>query len=475
MPSTTPISRVWLVLPLILVCASASLAQSGSAPRGSDWELNIHAAALQPGLFDESSGALQVGGRLFRNFASGVSIGANFDWAAPQDVTLSPFGSSGASLLLYSAELAYRFPVSPRAEFFLGAGYGAARLSLDEAPPGAAASSTGTLIPVGAGFKILNRAISPSWAIRLEGRDNVILLDTGTSDGGVETEPRNNFEASVGFSLLFGSGAGDAVPADLDTDRDGVPDPRDFCLNRPGVPVDARGCPLREEPAPAVETDVPPGAVDVPDAADADPEGEPVPGAPARPDADRDGVPDSEDGCLATPEGVEVAPDGCPILPPPAAEAIPGDEDGDGVGDERDACPGTLPGLPTDERGCLARVRPDAADEPPVVFPEPREEREPPVAEAPVAEAPEAEAAPAGACIDDQRWAAGRGVVEFEGRSFRPAGFPQPVDRQYLRQVGSFEGVPIYVSDTAVSPYTDFWMPRCGDGNVFELFFEGGP
>jgi hypothetical protein len=440
----------------MIACASAALAQPASGQRSSDWELNLHASALKPGLFEESSGALQFGGRLFRNFSTGLSIGANVDWAAPQDVTLSPLGSSGASLLLYSAEIAYRFPVSPRAEFFVGAGYGAARLSLDEAPPGIAASSTGTLIPVGAGFKILNRAISPSWAIRFEARDNVILLDTGTSDGGVETEPRNNVEASVGFSFLFGGGAPEAAPAEQDTDRDGVPDPRDFCLNRPGAIVDARGCPLREEPPPEleVEPDVP---ADVP------------------PDGDQDGVPDAADGCLATPAGVAVGADGCPIVSPPVVEATPADADADGVDDEKDLCPGTPVGLPIDERGCLARVQPEveAADEPPVEFPRPLEEREPALEE-PIPDEPAAAPAPAAACIDGQRWARG-GTVEFEGRSFRAAGFPQPVDRQYLRRVGSFEDVPIYVSDTAVAPYTDFWMPRCGDEGVFELFFESGP
>jgi hypothetical protein len=286
----------------------------------------------------------------------------------------------------------------------------------------------------------------------------VILLDTSTTDGGVQTEPRNNVEASVGFSFLFGGSPPDAVSADRDTDRDGIPDPRDFCLNRPGVTVDARGCPLREEPAAEAGVE--------PDAQAAIP-----PEAMAEPDADQDGVPDSEDGCLGTPADLEVGADGCPIVPAPEVGATPADEDADGVDDERDLCPGTPVGLPIDARGCLARVQPGVEDaDAPVTFPQPREE---PVAQEPAPQ--EAEAEPAAACIDGQRWATGRGVVEFEGRSFRAAGFPQPVDRQYLRRVGSFEGVPIYVSDTAVAPYSDFWMPRCGDEGVFELFFESGP
>ena len=68
-----------------------------------------------------------------------------------------------------------------------------------------------------------------------------------------------------------------------------------------------------------------------------------------------------------------------------------------------------------------------------------------------------------------------RGSLEFDGRPFRPAGFPQPVDPLFLRRVGEHDGVPIFVSDTASPPYTDFWMPRCDGENVFELFIEGGP
>ena len=140
-------------------------------------------------------------------------------------------------------------------------GAGAATLSLDDAPVGVTESSTGLLIPVGAGFKVYNRSVGPTWALRFDVRDNVILLETLNLDGGTDTEPRNNIEASAGFSFLFGAGSGtrEAAAEALDTDRDGIPDPRDFCLNRPGVAVDARGCPLQpEEPGPEREPAAPP-------------------------------------------------------------------------------------------------------------------------------------------------------------------------------------------------------------------------
>jgi len=434
---------------LCLLTSSELAAQPDAYARTSNWELNLHAAAMRPALFDETTQALQFGGRLFRNFSNGLSIGGNVDWAKADDVTLAPFAGLGASLLLYSAELEYGIPVSPRSTFFVAAGVGAATVSLDDAPFGAAASSTGLLVPAGGGVKIHNRAAAPSWAIRFDLRDNVIMLETLGNDGGTETEPRHNVEASVGVSFLFGGGS-QALAAERDSDRDGVPDPRDFCLNRAGAPVDARGCPLDE--------------------ADADPEGvpEPEPAVPvAQMDADQDNVPDVEDGCLGTPAGIQVGIDGCPLLPGaevPSEVAVPseaGDEDGDGVADDVDGCPGTPPGIPTDDRGCLARPEPaqDAPEDEAIAAPLP---------------APQAEAVgptDETACLDPSE---SRRAIEFDGRRFEPAGFPQPVDRRFLIRVGEFEGLPIYVSDTAQQPYGDFWVPRCGGDGTFELYVETG-
>ncbi|HJR54259.1 MAG TPA: porin family protein [Gemmatimonadota bacterium] len=436
---------------LVLLGQPAALFAQPATARISNWELNLHAATMRPDLFDESSGALQFGGRLFRNFGSGLSLGANLDWARTGDVTVAPFDGLSASLILYSAELGYDVRVSPRAVFHLGVGVGQAKLDLDRPLAGAAESSTGLLVPAGGGIKIHNRDVAPTWAIRFDVRDNVILLETVSGDA-TETEPRHNVEASVGFSFLFGSGGAAAERVVPDSDRDGVPDEDDECFNRPGVAVDTRGCPPVPEPA----------AQEEPAVAEEGP-----------PDADGDGVSDFADACPATPAGVEVGSDGCapePALEPDQpAEPEPADSDGDGVLDETDACPGTPAGIPVDGRGCLARIEPEAElgeeeEEERAAFPVPILPPEDRAAD------PAAPAA-AGACLEESD---AERVIEFDGRRFEPIGFPQPVDRLYLVQIGSFEGIPLFVSDTAQPPYRDFWVPLCGQTGIYDLFVEAG-
>ncbi|HJU86094.1 MAG TPA: thrombospondin type 3 repeat-containing protein, partial [Gemmatimonadota bacterium] len=183
------------------------------------------------------------------------------------------------------------------------------------------------------------------------------------------------------------------------------------------------------------------------------------------PDEDGDGVADFEDGCPATPRGVEVGADGCAIEPRPQAKPAATDSDGDGVPDSSDACPGTPSGIPIDARGCLARIAPQE---------EPGEEEAEEPAAFPVPIEPDARDAPptdAGACLDKS---AGDRAIEFDGRRFEPAGFPQPVDRMFLVQVGSFEGIPLFVSDTAEPPYGDFWVPICGETGIYDLYVETG-
>jgi hypothetical protein len=402
-------------------------------PGSGHWELNLHAAALRPGLFDESAEALQFGGRLAHNFGNGLFLGATFDRARSADVTLTPVGGLAATLLLYGAELGFQTYLSPRWVFLLVGGAGAATVSIDAPPPGVVRSSTGLLIPFGMGWKVHNSGLSPSWAFRFDLRDNMILLEQAGADGSVTNEPRHNPELSLGFSFLFGGG----VPApQRDTDRDGVPDSRDRCLNRPGKAVDARGCPLEPEEPPAIDF-----------------------GARARADEDGDGVPDVDDGCLGTLPGIPVKPDGCPA-PPPAAVAppAPGDADGDGVPDERDQCPNSPTGLDVDDRGCLARPEPTEA--------EPPQAGE--IAEPGARPQPSPGAGPR-ACIE-----AAAETIEFDGRRFRALGFPQEVDWTFLAHVGDYDEVPLYVSRSAEPPFDELWVPRCGEGDLFDLFVAEG-
>ncbi len=62
-------------------------------------------------------------------------------------------------------------------------------------------------------------------------------------------------------------------------------------------------------------------------------------------DADGDGVPDDQDKCPDTPEGVKVDEVGCPL-----------DTDGDGVPDYMDKCPQTPAGATVDEVGCMLQL-----------------------------------------------------------------------------------------------------------------------
>lgn len=90
---------------------------------------------------------------------------------------------------------------------------------------------------------------------------------------------------------------------DIDSDKDGVYDKIDKCVNTPmGTIVDAKGCPK---------------------------------------DSDKDGVLDYKDKCPKTPKSVVVDKDGCPL-----------DSDNDGILDYKDKCPKTLEGLKVDLNGC---------------------------------------------------------------------------------------------------------------------------
>jgi outer membrane protein OmpA-like peptidoglycan-associated protein len=145
-----------------------------------------------------------------------------------------------------------------------------------------------------------------------------------------------------GFSYAFGNG---------DTDRDGVKDDVDACVNTPGLP-ELNGCP--DDDGDGVrnsEDDCPdvPGLAalagcpdtdgdTVADKYDSCPETPGIPALDGCPDADEDGIADNDDNC---PEQFGPAENnGCPWS----------DRDGDGVFDKDDNCP-DVPGTATNA-GC---------------------------------------------------------------------------------------------------------------------------
>lgn len=202
-------------------------------------EFNVHGATLVGDLFEDSGAALQFGARVLYRTSSGFAFGGNLDWATADNILIrSGLDGLSANILMYSFEIDYTSRVSPRADFFFGGGLGAATVQFDVAD---VQNSTGTLVPIGGGVKLLNREVDPSWAFRLDVRDNIIVrtvIDPLTR--AENDEARHNWELSAGISFLFGGGgetretqparppaadgppAGEAVPP-----IDGAPDAPD--------------------------------------------------------------------------------------------------------------------------------------------------------------------------------------------------------------------------------------------------------
>ena len=194
-------------------------------------EFNVHGATLVGDLFEESGNALQFGARLLYRTNSGLSFGGNFDWATADNILIrTGLDGLSASILMYSFEIDYATRVSPRADFFFGGGIGAATVQFDGASD--LQSSTGSLVPIGGGIKLLNRPVDPSWAFRVDVRDNIIVRTVVDPITQAETdEARHNWELSAGISFLFGRGGGDDASAPgpalqpVEEPRDGEAEP----------------------------------------------------------------------------------------------------------------------------------------------------------------------------------------------------------------------------------------------------------
>lgn len=142
--------------------------------------------------------------------------------------------------------------------------------------------------------------ITPSLALRIEGRQMLVLSDPHQTD----------YSYTLGLQWTFGKTKPKAqrkAVVTTDSDNDGIFDNVDQCPETPmGLKVNARGCPVNP------------------------------------PDADKDKVPDYLDLCPETAAGLEVNKDGCLE-----------DTDGDGVPDIYDKCPNNPPGFKVNPDGCM--------------------------------------------------------------------------------------------------------------------------
>ena len=189
-------SMVWLTAILLTASAPAFAQRYNPIP---PYELNLHGGAFFP---DDDDADVLVGARFMLQKASGWGYGGNFDWVPLDEIDVS-FGDDedvDVNLYLYSFEVDYTFPSTSPVRFFVGAGVGAASLKLSDVPDQVDDLETDFLLPLAAGLKFYNRQDNPSWAFRVDVRDNIIWAED--LDG--ETDPQNNFEVSGGISFLFG-------------------------------------------------------------------------------------------------------------------------------------------------------------------------------------------------------------------------------------------------------------------------------
>lgn len=289
------------LLALTTLAAAAMVLPVRAQAQVSNWELNLHGGAyrydLDLGDDDDEVGEdenddtdVLLGARLVRNTSSGFSIGGNFDYVFADQVNLPATAEDddiNVSIYLYSLELDYVFNPASRAQFFVGAGFGGQTISLTDLP-GGDESSTDPLIPLVLGLKIVNDPLDPSWAFRVDARDNAVIRDQfDFVEGDEDAEWEDNFELSGGISFFFGGGPREPEPP-ADSDGDGVTDDIDRCPNTPaGTRVDSLGCPV------------------------------PL-------DSDGDGVTDDRDQCPNTPAGTEVDSSGCPIVEEEPAACVDG-------------------------------------------------------------------------------------------------------------------------------------------------------
>jgi hypothetical protein len=185
----------------VIVCSTLFLVGPALAQRPYNplppYELNIHAGGIFP---DEGDSHGLLGTRFMLHKSSGWGFGGNFDWVPISDDETRFDEDVDVNTFLYSFEVDYTFRSDNPLRFFAGGGLGAASTRIDDAPDEVDDLQTDFLLPLAIGLKWFNRMDNPSWAIRLDVRDNIIWFERLNGD----TDPENNWEISAGFSILFG-------------------------------------------------------------------------------------------------------------------------------------------------------------------------------------------------------------------------------------------------------------------------------
>lgn len=166
-------------------------------------ELNVHAGGIA---IEDADTEVLVGGRLGYNMANGFGLEGAFDWTQQsEDFDGTDYTSNG---YLYNVSLTYTFPSPNQLHVFVSGGVGAATTSPDsDLEDLGAESQTDLAIPVGGGVKWFNRTNDPSWGIRADVKDHIIVGSDQEFDGiTVDGQTTNNFEFSGGISFFFGGG-----------------------------------------------------------------------------------------------------------------------------------------------------------------------------------------------------------------------------------------------------------------------------
>ena len=248
--------------------------------------------------FDESVGLTDGGGGGAR-----LSLFSGSGWTTfvleAEGAFAQSKGTPTIRFIPARARLLYAVPVGEMASVLLGGG--GVRNDFNDGT--SSASEWGYTGMVG--FRL---RLGSYMALRVDGVYDYIANPINEGVGGVEKTVNQHIQAGLQFPLWTDR----RVPERREPVAVPVPETRPEPVREP-MPEQPRPEPKPEQPAPG-------------------------------PDADRDGVPDAQDACSATPAGATVDRDGCSVYR---------DTDWDGIIDPRDACPATPTGSEVDGRGCL--------------------------------------------------------------------------------------------------------------------------